>query len=143
MSAIDIYDNNETELQRRDKKIRELEVQYANQREMKLKAREQRDTVAAKLKAAQRENLRLLRMFVNPSRCEDIKWGGRPTKTGYFLIKGFDYGSQDRVTSVIVSSQNGQLMCNLNEYNTDPLHECGMRVSDMDDAFEWAELVSI
>lgn len=55
------------ELAWRDARIQALQEDRDHQYEMKVKARDQRDAVTAKLKRAQAENIRLLRNFINPN----------------------------------------------------------------------------
>lgn len=57
------------ELAYRDAQIKALKEDLGQQYEMKVKAREQRDRATAKMKAAQAENLRIIRIFIGADEC--------------------------------------------------------------------------
>lgn len=65
---------------------------------------------------------------------------GKPTKTGRFIVRGFDLSDPLREAVVEVACDDGVLVCNLNDSNTDEVHRYSNLLSEISDSFEWAPL---
>ncbi|MBB3227046.1 hypothetical protein FHW69_001647 [Luteibacter sp. Sphag1AF] len=68
----------------------------------------------------------------------------KPTRPGYYFVRGFDPGSLKRVAAVQVGMVNGELRVNLDQSNTDfEGVRSGYFISDVSEEFEWCELCPV
>jgi len=69
---------------------------------------------------------------------EAVGWGPKPNKPGRYAVRGFDSSGTEAL--VCVAYDDGQLVCNLHDSNSDPLHKFSNLMSEISNKFEWAEL---
>lgn len=65
-------------------------------------------------------------------------WQPKPNKPGRYVVRGFDSSGTEAL--VCVAYDDDQLVCNLHDSNSDPLHKFSNLMSEISDKFEWLGL---
>lgn len=69
---------------------------------------------------------------------EVMDWGPKPSKPGRYVVRGFDSAGTEAL--VCVAEDDGELVCNLHDSNSDPLESYSNLMSEISERFEWVEL---
>lgn len=95
-------------------------------------------TVEKKLQTRIRK-LEKLAETAEPSVRDVVPWkSGHPTLPGAYYVRGFRYLEPDSPPALVeVADDNGELVCNINEYNTFEVISRWSLLADINEAFEW------
>lgn len=71
-----------------------------------------------------------------------LLWSGKPTREGFYIVRGFTFDDLSQIAMVEVAF-DGDLVCNLHGCNSTQPSDFRWLLSDIDEDFEWMLLSDV